>query len=125
MKYLKLLKPGENYDEFIRSDKAGFPNITAYHKSHESYTPTKKIIWTRTDPTPDEEITVPEQPSTPTYPDNDYYTGGPLEFPITLYNFVLNYEDESNEYGYYFYKNYIKNPNELTAATYSSGAKYT
>lgn len=115
MKYIKLLKPGENYDDFIRSDKAGFPNVVVYHKSHESYNALdRKIVYAKIDPTPDEEI--PEQPSTPTYPDNDYYTGGPLEFPITLYNFVFDYEDEYNEYSYYFYKYYIKNPNELTAA---------
>ena len=44
MKYLKLLKAGENYDEFIRSDKAGFPNVTVYHKSHESYIPQKNSL---------------------------------------------------------------------------------
>lgn len=116
MKYIKLLKAGENYDDFIRSDKAGFPNVVVYHKSHESYNALdRKIVYAKIDPTPDEEI--PEQPSTPTYPDNDYYTGGPLEFPLTLYNFELDYEDEYDEPDYYhFSKVYTKTPNELTAA---------
>ena len=52
MKYLKLLKDNESYDSWIKSDKAGFPNIAVLDFSNENYVEDNRVIFTENDPTP-------------------------------------------------------------------------
>lgn len=49
MKFIKLLKGEETYNDFIQSNYAGFPSLVMYHNTHKNYKSKKNVISARTE----------------------------------------------------------------------------
>ena len=79
MKFIKLLKGEETYNDFIQSNYAGFPSMVMYHNTHKNYKTTKNVISARNVNDVVLEEVLPEVPDVPPVITTPFTNG-----PVTL-----------------------------------------